>query len=174
MTRNNVNRKVKYTKSVIKESLFQLLETKSLQQVTVKELCELADINRGTFYSHYSDIHNLVEQLEEDLREKSKQMLDFADLQNFDWQDMFVDIFTHIKTHDGDYKLIQLNPDSAKCLDPFLNRIYQHYKALLEQRSDLSEQMSDYIYAYLTKGSEGLFFQWTQNQFQESEFRTRL
>ena len=89
MTRNNVNRKVKYTKSVIKESLFQLLETKSLQQVTVKELCELADINRGTFYSHYSDIHNLVEQLEEDLREKSKQMLDFADLQNFDWQDIY-------------------------------------------------------------------------------------
>ena len=58
------NRKVKYTKMVIRESLFELLEIKKLKQITVKSLCELADINRGTFYSHYSDINDLVETLE--------------------------------------------------------------------------------------------------------------
>ena len=99
MEKPNVNRKVKYTKAVIKESLFELLETKPLQQVTVKKLCELADINRGTFYTHYSDIFDLVEHLEAELAEKSKQMLDFSDLQNLDWHDMFVDVFTHIKTN---------------------------------------------------------------------------
>ena len=59
------NRKVKYTKMVIRESLFKLLKTKQLNQITVKELCRLADINRGTFYSHYTDLFDLVEKLEE-------------------------------------------------------------------------------------------------------------
>ncbi|MEM9777531.1 MAG: TetR-like C-terminal domain-containing protein [Chloroflexota bacterium] len=168
MEKLSVNRKVKYTKAVIKQSLFELLETRPLQQVTVKKLCELADINRGTFYTHYSDIHDLIGQLEVELSEKSRQMLDFSDLQNLDWHDMFVDVFTHIKTNDADYKLIRLNPDSARCLDPFLGMIYQHYEALLIERSDLSDKMREYAFTYLVKGCEGLFAQWTQNRFQES------
>ena len=51
---------------VIRESLFTLLRERPLKAITVKGLCELADINRGTFYSHYADLYDLVEQLEEE------------------------------------------------------------------------------------------------------------
>ena len=64
MKTTSTHRKVKYTKMVIKEALFELLAQKSLQQIRVKEICELADINRGTFYTHYADINDLVDQLE--------------------------------------------------------------------------------------------------------------
>lgn len=64
--------RVRYTKHAIRTSLIQLLRKKPLNRVTVKELCELSEINRATFYKHYRDAYDLLDQLEktflEDLR----------------------------------------------------------------------------------------------------------
>lgn len=47
------DRRVRYTKKVIKESLLELLKTTPFEQITVKALCQKAEINRATFYTHY-------------------------------------------------------------------------------------------------------------------------
>lgn len=52
---------------VLKESLIKLLKEKSISKVTVKEICALADINRSTFYTHYSDPFDLLNQIEEEI-----------------------------------------------------------------------------------------------------------
>lgn len=54
-----VDRRVQYTKKVLKESLAELLAEKPIDKITVKEICHKADINRGTFYSHYTDQFDL-------------------------------------------------------------------------------------------------------------------
>ena len=54
------DRRVKRTKKQLEKSLIQLLETKPIQDITVRELTELADINRGTFYLYYRDIFDMV------------------------------------------------------------------------------------------------------------------
>lgn len=56
---------------VIRDALVELLETKHLDEITVKELCEKADINRATFYRNYLDIYDLFEKLEEELTRKA-------------------------------------------------------------------------------------------------------
>jgi len=80
MDKSSENRKIQYTKMVIKESLFTLLQEKPLKHITVKSLCELADINRGTFYAHYADIYDLVHQLEEELSETSRNIVNLEDI----------------------------------------------------------------------------------------------
>ena len=40
---------------------------KPLEKITIKELCEKAQINKSTFYSHYKDIYDLSDQLETDV-----------------------------------------------------------------------------------------------------------
>lgn len=42
----------------------QLVEEKSIDKITVSEICEMADINRSTFYRHYYDIYDLDEKVE--------------------------------------------------------------------------------------------------------------
>lgn len=54
---------------VLKESLMKLLKDKSISTVTVKEICVFADINRSTFYSHYMDQFDLLNQIEEEIIE---------------------------------------------------------------------------------------------------------
>ena len=59
--------RIKVTKMLIRKAFLSLLEKKPIQSISVKELCEEAGLNRGTFYSHYSDIYKLKEDIEEDM-----------------------------------------------------------------------------------------------------------
>lgn len=56
--------RVRYTKKVIRDAFLSLLREKNVKQITVTELCQLAEINRATFYKHYRDAYDLLEQIE--------------------------------------------------------------------------------------------------------------
>ncbi|WP_087973244.1 TetR/AcrR family transcriptional regulator [Oceanobacillus rekensis] len=66
---DKLDRRKKYTRMVLKDSLIALLKKKQISSVTVKEICEIADINRSTFYSHYKDSFDLLHQMEEEIIE---------------------------------------------------------------------------------------------------------
>ncbi|MCF0137184.1 MAG: TetR/AcrR family transcriptional regulator C-terminal domain-containing protein [Oscillospiraceae bacterium] len=67
MDEKKIDRRVRYTKKAIRESFLDLLEQKPIEKISVTEICKRADINRGTFYSHYSDPFELKESLEREL-----------------------------------------------------------------------------------------------------------
>ena len=52
----------RYTQMILKQSFLKLLKEKPVNKITVKELCELSQINRATFYTHYSDCFALQKQ----------------------------------------------------------------------------------------------------------------
>ena len=64
---NDNDSRVKRTKKLIKKGLAELSQNKSITKITVKELTDHIEINRGTFYLHYKDIYELVEALENEL-----------------------------------------------------------------------------------------------------------
>ena len=59
--------RTRLTKMMIMNAMTGLLKEKPIQNITVKELCERAEINRGTFYLHYHDIYDLLEQIENEI-----------------------------------------------------------------------------------------------------------
>lgn len=59
------NRSVRNTKRRLYESLMKLVGKKPLNQVTVKELTDDADVNRSTFYFHYQDVNSMVLEMED-------------------------------------------------------------------------------------------------------------
>ena len=68
--RQKLNRRKKYTRKVLKESLIALLaDGKPLSGITVKAICERADINRSTFYMHFSDPYDLLNHIESEIIE---------------------------------------------------------------------------------------------------------
>ena len=64
MTEEQGDRRVRRTKAMLRAALTELLKTKPVNEISVTELTRLADVNRGTFYGHYKDIFDMVEQLE--------------------------------------------------------------------------------------------------------------
>ena len=75
MKEETVDRRIRRTRKVLKECLTKLLKEKKIQEITVRELTEMADINRGTFYLHYRDVFDLMEQIEQELIDEAEEIL---------------------------------------------------------------------------------------------------
>ncbi len=69
-------RSARRSRNLIKQAMAELLAEKDISQITVKEVAEMADINRGTFYAHYRDTYDVLEQIEDELIAALGQLLD--------------------------------------------------------------------------------------------------
>jgi len=61
---NNEDRRTRKTKKALREALVALLHKKNIQNITVKELTDEADIHRSTFYANFKDVYDLYEHME--------------------------------------------------------------------------------------------------------------
>ena len=68
----------RYTQMILKQSFLKLLKEKPVNKITVKELCELSQINRATFYTHYSDCFALLESIENELIDEFEKSLRYV------------------------------------------------------------------------------------------------
>lgn len=68
--------RVRYTKKALRDALFQCLKTKQLQDITVKEISETANLNRATFYKHYRDCFDLLEQIENEMLNDFRELIE--------------------------------------------------------------------------------------------------
>lgn len=60
------NRKSKMTKKIFQETLIELLQNNHITEISVKKLCEEADLNRSTFYVHYGNQMDILKEIEEE------------------------------------------------------------------------------------------------------------
>ena len=70
-----VDRRVRKTRRQLRECLITVLKEKKVQDITVRELTDMADLNRGTFYLHYKDVFDLLEKTEAELQEDFNQLV---------------------------------------------------------------------------------------------------
>ncbi len=94
------DRRVKRTKRVLKERLFELLENKTIDEISVKELTEAADVNRSTFYFYYDDINDMMMQLQNEIFEVFEEKVlgpqaEFVTVEDFiDYTRRFLEFLT--------------------------------------------------------------------------------
>jgi len=69
-TIKKTDRRVRKTEAQLKLGLVRLMQKKSIREITVKELVEEVDINRSTFYLHYTDIFHMLESFENELTDE--------------------------------------------------------------------------------------------------------
>ncbi|MEF2093398.1 TetR/AcrR family transcriptional regulator [Bacillus sp. CFBP9009] len=69
MTDNNtgIDRRIRKSKMALKESLISLMQNKDFRDISITDIVELADLNRGTFYKHYQYKEELLEEVMEDV-----------------------------------------------------------------------------------------------------------
>ncbi len=101
----NLNRSSAKTKRLIKSVFAEMLsEYKEISKISVSELCNRADISRGTFYSHYDDTYGIAEDYENELIDR---FFDNAKLVEAANAEKFAEIFfRYIRENDENYKLL--------------------------------------------------------------------
>ncbi len=104
------NQRFKDTEERVKETLLHLLQIKPISQITVRLICEEAQINRSTFYAHYLDIPDLVKKLGKDM------MTDIAEL--FRTSDSVLDFFL---SHPHLTKMLYYVKEHRDLFDVYIN-----------------------------------------------------
>ena len=155
-----LDRRTAYTRMVIKESLYKLLEKKHLSEITVKELCAQADINRTTFYRNYMDIYDLYEQLEEKLTEQA-----FAD---GDIQKDRYKLLELIYENQTFYREFFDSRLESRYIKKTIQKMYDEMKQLLINRGTYDEQSFRILYQYNYYGAVGAIHDWVDRGCQES------
>lgn len=135
MKREIYDRRVARTRKRLMDVLAQTLSEKPLTEISVRELCEAADINRSTFYLHFSDLDALHRAFESELFEQFRQSLS-----------------EHVETDTGWLDRIAIDDTAAM---PILLSVYRF---LLERRS-LAKQLaandrSDFLDRFLSMGRD--------------------
>ena len=70
-----IDTRVQYTKEMFHRALLNLMETKPINKITIKELCEAASLNRGTFYLHYTEPEDILCEIEDSFIEENMSLL---------------------------------------------------------------------------------------------------
>ena len=73
------DKRILKTKKNLKDTFIRMLSVKSFEQITVKELCEISSTSRITFYTHYSDKYDLMDDISEDMIKMAQ--VEYQDLQ---------------------------------------------------------------------------------------------
>lgn len=76
MQEQKQDRRIRRTQKLLKDSLIELMQEKEFKNITVKDITERADLNRGTFYLHYNDTYHLLQDIEEGVLSDFQEMID--------------------------------------------------------------------------------------------------
>lgn len=162
------DRRVKYTKMILKKSITELLTEKPLEKITVKEICERADVNRGTFYSHYSDQFDLYNSIVGELIEGVFERLgDFLKSGRHDLLKSVVLVYEYIKENSTLVGVL-LQSNTGYSLDTQLCDIIE--KVYLRNiKSNMSDDsIVDAAYSFMASGNIGLIKYWLNSGMEKS------
>lgn len=70
------DRRARYTQQVIRDAMLDLLGRKRFDRITVTELCKQSEINRGTFYLHYYDTRDVLDDLIDEMLADTSSMME--------------------------------------------------------------------------------------------------
>lgn len=98
--------RVMLTQKMFKAAFLQLIKDKAINDITIRELCAVAGVNRGTFYSHYEDIYDLLRQIEDEMYEKLTNTVSEYLLEDHNVKQFYYELFRFF--HDNSEMCIML------------------------------------------------------------------
>ena len=153
--------RVRYTRHIIQSTFLELLKEKPVNKITVKELCDKAEINRGTFYKHYQDVYDLMEQLEEEALADLEKLLVSA-TENGSGSSLFSLLASMQNNRD---LICSLSKTSINT--DFINRLTDCCTRYALSTPSVSVQLDkpnrQYVYSYLAGGISRLLAHWLAN-----------
>ena len=157
--------RIKITKLMIRKSYAELLKEKGDKKITVKDLCEKADINRGTFYSHYKDVdelqNQLVNQFTSLLEETFVEFLSTVDIENLTTKDFIKGLLKSIYTNKDLCEILIYSGNNQslikEILDMAKNLVNNFYTKLFK---DKSIEEINFWYNFVAGGEMFVIFEW--------------
>lgn len=162
---NKVDVRIVKSKESLMSAMIGLLGKKKLEDLTISEICQEADVNRNTFYSHYSSVRELFDEMNGKYLEALFASAKVFDEPNDSTIKNLVNFLDKMKEKGNLTKIIFSESNSIKHLNSLLQILFP--VSVIE--SSKSENLSlEECHAFLIGGIMNLILRWIENDYQES------
>ncbi|MBE6835162.1 MAG: TetR/AcrR family transcriptional regulator [Ruminococcaceae bacterium] len=158
------DRRIRKTKSNIKSSLIELLKDKPINNISVTELTELADISRKTFYLHYNSIYEAKEDIDNDLITQLNEIISSISKESHSLNTY--DIYSFFK------QVNKITENHSELVSYFISNtkqssLYMKVKQILKDsilewvnRNSNNPVYNDYLAEFVVSGVLSTYVQW--------------
>lgn len=158
---------VKKTKKAFEESLVYLAKDHQLNKISVKELCEVAQLSRNAFYFHYKDINDLIDSIENSLISEVADILQDMGKVGFPRNiyatiDGFIDLFEARR----DTVLMLMDKSFSTSFTERVSKMFSdfNYEYFKQFNGDRSRISYEFFYIYLSGGFYDVVRYWLDHQ----------
>lgn len=166
-----VDRRVRKTKRQLREALTTLLLQKSFSEITVREISELADVNRGTFYAHYRDVNDLLAQVEESvfLRLEEISVTNRSRSGDDALFTYLTDVMTLCRDSADIYRALVIRNNDIDFQQRLLEALKSHYlRSFVEHSSSAAERDQEYFCSFAVHGMLSMTNDWMESGLRET------
>ncbi len=159
------DRRTAMTRRMLKDALTEMLKEKDIYHISIRELCERADVNRTTFYKYYGSPFDLLADMEKDILVFLAGVI----------RDHETDTIKAIETACG---YLEDNLEFARLIfnnnvDPaFPQKVFSMEavkEALIKKQSDrYDKNEQEYLYNYMTYGAYRVVYVWLNKENRET------
>ena len=152
----------------MKAAMLELMQKTPFEKITVKSICQRAGVNRGTFYSHYTDMEGMMNDLEEYLSEELLQIVEKWIKYN-ESQTIFLPYLRYIKEHQYVYQ-ITLSTRNALPIKKSFQPLLEHLILPRCRTAQITnEEELTYYNVYFQSGITMVLKCWIENGCQKSD-----
>lgn len=162
------------------EAFLALLEKKDFEFITVKEICEKAQVNRSTFYLHYETVSDI---LSESVKHMNEQFLEYMKKDSFGFvsklntcsseelylvtPEYLTPYLTYILKNKRLFKTAVKNAGSLR-LDETYARMFQYVFTPILERFSVPQNERKYIMTFFINGLMGIISDWLKDDCTDS------
>ncbi len=157
--------RVRMSQRMIRRAFLDLLKQKPMQRITVKEVCEEAGIHRGTFYAHYTDLYDLLHQIEEEMTKNLRHALEpLLSTENTDPLQITTAVFQCLQENADLCSAILGNHGEEDFVRRLLEMGREHcIKAYSKYYQNATPFEIEYFYVFASSGCIGLLRKWVED-----------
>lgn len=163
------DKRIEATKTKLRNALLELRRERRMDSITISLICERAKVNRNTFYSHYSSVEALVDEVD-------KQFLDYftEEIRNAmkkpmvnSLYDFFICLLTSVKENSSVCSLIFNEHSDGRLLQELIADVFPMASELWSNMFNIDSKVAGMIYRFIVGGAMGIIEDWIKNGYED-------
>lgn len=167
--KRSADRRVIKTKRAIKNAFARLLTEKDINDITISDIAAVADINRKTFYNYYSGVHEVIDEIENDIiRHVDEALTDIDFKSSIDSPYLIFEKLTAVINTDMDFfgYLLSMN-SNVSLTSKIVELLTVKVKAIIMPYLDTDEDRVDLMLNFMISGMVAVYKRWFNSERSE-------
>lgn len=156
----SLDRRARMTRQILKQSLIELMKTKPIHEISIKKICETADINRSTFYHHYNSQFELFEDILNDIGNDINEIIRKNSASENWMKDLLVEAFTYIEGNRETF-LVLLSENGGFSIG---EKLTQYVERFVSTTTENKSEIINYCTQFATAGMTSVVWQWIKRE----------